>query len=202
MKRKSTSRLYALVVVLIGVVLIAVGCISEGTKGCNEQNEQAGVLVEQDPAAAPETRQAGTDVKLNSQAMAKEIGKPKTSLPYNPANSAKLRAEIPDKPWYLRALDNVLTIVGAFFLGGGAMRVASIAFPALAPFGTMAQTLITALAKGRAKAEVIQDGPGALKALLTTVESELVDVGLQGKVKAMAKKVEAELDIEHKVTLR
>jgi hypothetical protein len=198
MKRWQT---WALVVVL-GCTMILYGCVSEGTKGCNDQNRQAGALIQKDPAAAPETIQAGCDVEANSVAMAKEIGQPKQSLPYTPQNSADLRKQIPENPWWKRALNNIWTLLGAFVMGGGAMRLASTFVPALAPFGTMAQTLITAIAKGREKAEVVADGPGALKALLTTMESELVDVGLQGKVKAMAKKVENALDIEHKVTLR
>ena len=82
------------------------------------------------------------------------------------------------------------------------MRVASTVFPALAPFGAIAQTLITSIAQGREKAEQAKDAPGALKALLTQIESNLVDAGLQGKGKAMAKKVEDSLEIEHAVTLR
>ena len=149
MTRKTVGNLCAVVAVLVGVVMIAAGCVSEGTKGANQQNKQAGALVEQDPAAAPETRQAGNDIKQNSAAMEKELGLPKESLPYTPANSAKIRQEIPDKPWHMRLWDNVWTVVGAFFLGGGAMRVASTFIPALAPFGTIAQTLITSIAQGR-----------------------------------------------------
>jgi hypothetical protein len=192
---------YALVCVLGGTMLLY-GCVSEPTKRLNHQNEQAGAMVEQDPQAKPETRQAGSDVKLNSQAMARELGQPKEKVPYSPAESEKQRGQIPEKTWWERILGSAWEIGGAFLLGGGAFRVASTIFPAIAPFGAIAQVLVGAIAKGRTKAEAAVTGADATKSFLTVLESELVDSGWQGKVKKMAKAFEAEEEIKHTVTLR
>lgn len=188
---------------VLGLCLVAYGCVSEGTKGCNQQNEQAGAFIEQDPTAAPETRQAGTDVKMNSQAMAKEIGAPKVSLPYTPANSEKLRGEIPTSPWWKRALNNIWTLIGTFVAGGGLMNLAGRFLPALAgPWGGIVTTLVTGIAKGRVAAEGSTDSKDAIKKMLIQLESELADDGYQGKVKALAKEIETTLDLDPKVTLR
>lgn len=193
-----------LLVMVLGFALIAYGCsTSEATKSLNSQNEQAGALVEKDPAAAPETRQAGTDVKLNSQAMSKEIGKPEKPVTYSPKNSASDREKVPTKPWYKIALDNVWTFLGAFFVGGGAANLLGRFLPAAAgPWAGIATTLIGAIAKGRSAAETQTDGKTAMLKFLSILESELSDEGWQGQVKALAKKFEDENEIEHTVTLR
>jgi hypothetical protein len=192
-----------MVVVICALLLFSACKNSEPVKRLNSQNEQAGAMVEKDPLAAPETRRAGKDVKLNSQSMAKEIGQPAEPVEYTPENSARDRKQVPDKSWYVRIFDDIWTILSGVIIGGGAANLVGRFVPALAgPWGSIATTLISAIAKGRAKAETKKEASDAIKAILTQLESELVDAGLQGKVKDLAKAIEADEEIGHTVTLR
>jgi hypothetical protein len=193
-----------ILVIVLGLLMVVYGCASEATRNLNDQNRQAGAMIKQDPAATPATKQAGADVEANSTAMAKELGQPKTPLPYTPANSDDQRKKVPTH-WYTGILTGAWGLLGAFVAGGGLANLVGRIAPVVAgPWGGIVTTLVTGIVKGRSLAEAgtVATPQDAIKKMLVALESELSDDGYQGQVKALAKQIEGELDITHQVTIR
>jgi hypothetical protein len=118
------QRRIGLTALLILISFGIVGCVTpgEGDRQLQDQNWQAGTLIEKDPTAAPATRQAGADVRQNSEVLLQTLGAPKSPVPYTPENSAALRKKAIDEHsswpgwgWIIGGLGLAATVAGRFF---------------------------------------------------------------------------------------
>jgi hypothetical protein len=201
---------YAVTVLL---ALVLVGCVTEPQKVANDQMGQAATrgYAESDTIvtgmAAPDyvfnlvdmvkrleaLRLYFSDIVKLSSANKAGFGAPVTPIPYKPGDTKK-EEEGASKTWY--ALAGAALMVVAY-------RAALTYLPSLAgPWGTMATSMIEGFLKGRINSEKAATSIEASKAFLVSMESELVDSGIQGKVKKLAKKAESLLDLKPKVTIR
>jgi len=201
---------YAVTVLL---ALVLVGCVTEPQKVANDQMDQAAQLGVKDTDAIC-TGIAAVDYAFNAPDLIKWLmvlrvyfddihklatanrtgfGAPKELKVYIPGKTKDIE-EGASKTWY--------AIAGAAAMAL-AYRLAMQYLPSLAgPWGTMATTMIGGFLKGRINSEKASTSIEASKAFLVSMESELVDSGIQGKVKALAKKAENLLDLKPKVTIR
>ena len=74
------------------LLLLLSGCGGEIRRQLTDQNRQAGEFI-QEHATAPEVKQAGKDVELNSQEVLLWTGPPREVIEYTPDNSKEIRVE-------------------------------------------------------------------------------------------------------------
>jgi len=92
-------------ILILIILLFCAGCGgSEIRRQLVDQNRQAGRLVAE-TAISPRVQQAGIDIEANAVEHSAWIGKPKSSQPYGPVQSASIRADSKqqrESSWWLK----------------------------------------------------------------------------------------------------
>lgn len=195
------------------VVVVLAGCVTEPQKVANDQMRQAGERGSTDTGVML-TGMAAADYAFNqvdvlqrleairlyfddivklAKANQAGFGAPREPKPYQPGKTKDVE-DAASKTWYALAGAAAMALV---------YRAAVTYLPALAgPWGSLATSLVTGLAKGRVTAEGTTSAPDAIKSVLSSLKSEQQKVGVFGFATKWMDKVEAALDIDHKVTLK
>lgn len=174
-----------------GLALGGGGCaatITEADRQLVYQNKYAGMLVEE-KASEAEIRQAGKDIRLNSEALEKSIGLPKQPTAYSPQASAATREarDVEHKPkWWQLGLSALVGLLG----GGGLLGIVRKVFPTIlaGPLGTAAVATFEAIS--RIKTAKDEQGKISLDVLMRELAQLQADAGVREVVKSTVKKIE------------
>ena len=171
------------------------GCasIKESDRQLNYQNKWAGKYVE-DKATDPDVKQAGRDVRLNSEALEKTMGLPEKPAPYTAQNSAAAREarEIEHrKRWY----DYILPGIVALVCGSGLFGIARKLAPTF--LAGPAGTALSAMIEGVENVKESMDASPDKKVDWSVVAAELASVqdnaGVREFVRNQVAKVQEKL---------
>lgn len=118
----------SVVLVLLAFIFLS-GCasVTEGDRKLFHQNREAGALVEE-IGQQPEVRQAGRDIRLNSEVLMDNLGRPKEVLPYSPQVSERVRVEAKEEhqqvaSWLQIILSLLPWLGGITGIGSGVLSV-------------------------------------------------------------------------------
>jgi hypothetical protein len=185
--------------ILIVPAFLLGGCATptEADKRLNHQTREAGALVER-VAADPVVKQAGSDIRQNSETLAKNlIGQPKDPQPYSPEASVRTREESDrsHEGGWLSALGTfALTLVGF----GGLLPIAQRFLPMIlgGRAAKAAQVAVEGIARVREAAKASPDGKIDGAAIVSILEASQKDPKVQELLAELAKKVEERLGLK------
>lgn len=172
------------------------GCTTptQGDKQLNHQNKAAGTFIE-GAATDPAIKQAGVDVRANSETLEKNlIGTPAEPKPYSPAASKKARDDSDAEhatPWWQLALGGAGTVLLTVLGQGWVARFFPMLFGGRA--GTALGAVVEGIARVREKAQA-NGGQIGIADLLAQLKEAQKDPAIHALIQDVAHKAEARLN--------
>lgn len=185
---------------IIILALAVAGCCTptEADRQVLHQTREAGALIEA-KAIDPVVKQAGADVRLNSETLAKNlVGQPQNPQPYSPEASGQARKDS-DKSHEGSGFLGFLLAVGGTLLGvAGLLPIAQRFLPMLlgGRAAKAAEAVIEGVAKVRAAAKAAPDGKLDHDAILKLIVSVQDDPKVKELISDLAQKAQERLGLK------